>query len=77
MPTFVYMTRCDGCGHCVEACPMILNPYELGRLASKGRYDEMASTFHLNDCFECGCCSFVCPAGIPLVQHFRIAKATN
>jgi len=22
MPTFVYMTRCDGCGHCVDICPV-------------------------------------------------------
>ena len=21
MSTFVYMTRCDGCGHCVDICP--------------------------------------------------------
>lgn len=21
MPTFVYMTRCDGCGYCVDICP--------------------------------------------------------
>ena len=21
MPTFVYMTDCDGCGHCVDICP--------------------------------------------------------
>ena len=21
MATFVYMTRCDGCGHCVDICP--------------------------------------------------------
>ena len=21
MPTFVKMTRCDGCGHCVDICP--------------------------------------------------------
>ena len=21
MSTFVYMTRCDGCGHCVDLCP--------------------------------------------------------
>ena len=30
---------------------------------------------HLMDCFECGSCSFVCPAHIPLVQQFRMAKA--
>ncbi len=68
---------CINCGRCVDACPVILNPCHLGKLASKSRYDEMADTYHLNDCFECGCCSAVCPAGIPLVQHFRIAKALN
>ncbi len=68
---------CISCGHCVEACPMILNPCEMGKLAFKNRYPEMQEKFHLNDCFECGCCSYVCPAGIPLVQYFRIAKAAN
>jgi len=24
---------------------------------------------------ECGACSYVCPARIPLVQHIRVAKA--
>ncbi len=75
--TFESAYPCINCGHCVEACPMILNPCEMGKLASKARYEEMASKYYLNDCFECGCCSYVCPAGIPLVQHFRIAKATN
>ena len=68
---------CISCGKCVEACPMHLNPAQLGKLAYKHRYEEMAESFHLNDCFECGCCSFVCPASIPLVQYFRIAKASN
>ena len=65
------------CGHCVEACPMILNPCQMGKLAATGRYGEIESSYFLNDCFECGCCSYVCPAGIPLVQYFRIAKAAN
>jgi electron transport complex protein RnfC len=68
---------CISCGHCVEACPMILNPAEMGRLAYKHRYQEMQDNYNLNDCFECGCCSFVCPAGIPLVQYFRVAKSSN
>jgi electron transport complex protein RnfC len=34
----------------------------------------MEADFHLMDCFECGCCSYVCPSHIPLVQYFRIAK---
>lgn len=68
---------CISCGHCVEACPMILNPCQMGKLAATGRYGEIESSYFLNDCFECGCCSYVCPAGIPLVQYFRIAKAAN
>ncbi len=66
---------CIHCGYCVDACPIFLNPAELGRLAGHGRHQTMAEEFHLMDCFECGCCTFVCPAHIPLVQHFRIAKA--
>ena len=27
------------------------------------------------DCIECGCCSYICPARLPLVQIFRAAKA--
>ena len=68
---------CISCGQCVDACPMHLNPCQLGKLAYKSRYEEMAADFHLNDCFECGCCSYVCPASIPLVQYFRISKARN
>ena len=55
---------------------MHLNPCLLGKLAVAGRYEDM-EPHHLFDCFECGCCTYVCPAGIPLVQHFRIAKSMN
>lgn len=68
---------CIKCAACVEACPMHLNPSRLGLLARKERYEEMEADFHLNDCFECGSCSFVCPANIPLVQYFRLAKQIN
>ncbi len=66
---------CIRCGRCVEACPMFLNPSELGVLAKNQEFSRMADGFHLMDCFECGSCSFVCPSHIPLVQHFRVAKA--
>ena len=68
---------CIRCAYCVEACPMHLNPSTLGLLAVKREYEKMAAEYHLNDCFECGCCSYVCPSNIPLVQYFRIAKAIN
>lgn len=66
---------CIRCAACVDACPMFLNPAELGRLATYGRYERMASAFHLSECFECGCCSYVCPSHIPLVHRFRVAKS--
>ncbi len=65
---------CIKCGGCVECCPMGLNPSALGMLASKREYELMASRYHLGDCFECGCCTFVCPSNIPLVQQFRVSK---
>jgi electron transport complex protein RnfC len=68
---------CIRCARCVEACPMHLNPSMLGLLAGKREYDVMADSYHLMDCFECGCCSYVCPSNIPLVQYFRIAKTVN
>ena len=65
---------CIHCAYCVDACPLFLNPSQLGLLAKNGQYEQMADEFHLLDCFECGSCSYVCPAHIPLVQRFRAAK---
>lgn len=65
--------NCIRCSRCLEACPMYLNPSLLGMLAKKGLWDEMEEN-HVLDCFECGCCSYVCPSGIPLVQSFRVGK---
>jgi len=65
---------CIRCGHCLDACPVFLNPQQLGKLARAGRYEEMESDFHLIDCMLCGCCSYVCPSNIPLSQQFAAAK---
>jgi electron transport complex protein RnfC len=65
---------CIKCAECVESCPMGLNPSQLGMLAAKREYDLMGSHYHLGECFECGCCTYVCPSNIPLVQQFRVAK---
>jgi len=65
---------CIHCAYCVDACPLFLNPSQLGLLARSEQYERMADEFHLLDCFECGSCSYVCPAHIPLVQRFRAAK---
>ncbi|MCK4493802.1 MAG: electron transport complex subunit RsxC, partial [Methylococcales bacterium] len=68
---------CIKCSQCLQACPINLNPSELGLLAAKRQYDVMEDKYNLNDCFDCGCCSYVCPSNIPLVQYFRIAKTLN
>jgi H+/Na+-translocating ferredoxin:NAD+ oxidoreductase subunit C len=65
---------CIKCGHCLDACPVYLNPQVLGSLARADRLDEMQA-HHLRDCMLCGCCSYVCPSNIPLSQMFAGARA--
>jgi electron transport complex protein RnfC len=65
---------CIKCGHCLDACPVFLNPSQLGILAQAGRYDEMKE-LHLMDCMLCGCCSYVCPSNIPLSQMFALSRS--
>ncbi|MEE9534185.1 MAG: SLBB domain-containing protein, partial [Acidimicrobiia bacterium] len=64
---------CIRYGHCLDACPVYLNPQLLGSLAKASRYEEMVGA-HLMDCFLCGCCSYACPSNIPLSQLFQLAK---
>jgi len=64
---------CIRCGHCLDACPVFLNPQRLGNLAVNERWAEM-TPHHLMDCMLCGCCSYVCPSNIPLSQLFATAK---
>jgi electron transport complex protein RnfC len=64
---------CIHCGRCLDACPVFLNPSELGLLARARLYEEM-EPFHLADCMLCGACSFVCPSNIPLSQLFSFSK---
>jgi electron transport complex protein RnfC len=65
---------CIRCGHCLDACPVFLNPQRLGALARHENFPEMVD-LHLMDCMLCGCCSYVCPSNIPLTQLFALAKA--
>jgi len=64
---------CIRCGHCLDACPVFLNPQLLGQLALAERWEEMAAN-HLADCMLCGCCGYTCPSNIPLTQLFALAK---
>jgi electron transport complex protein RnfC len=66
-------SHCIRCGWCLEACPMGLQPNEIGIHVEAGRAQD-TTKFGLFECFECGCCAYVCPAKRPLVQFIRLAK---
>lgn len=69
-------TACIQCGRCVEACPIGLEPTHLFKLVDHFEYDQ-ALADGLMDCRECGCCGYICPARIPLVQGIRVGKAMS
>ena len=52
---------------------MGLSPNEISIYMEKGRFED-TPRFGLLDCFECGCCAFICPSKRPLVQFIRTAK---
>lgn len=67
-------SNCIRCGRCVSVCSMGLNPSMLSALAEKELFEEAKEEYHLLDCMECGCCSFVCPAKRKLVHYVRYSK---
>jgi H+/Na+-translocating ferredoxin:NAD+ oxidoreductase subunit C len=66
-------SQCIRCGWCLDACPMGLEPKEIGIYVEANRAEDTAE-FGVFDCFECGSCAYVCPAKRPLVQFVRLAK---
>ncbi|MEE4167265.1 MAG: electron transport complex subunit RsxC [Desulfocapsaceae bacterium] len=66
-------SACIRCGWCLEACPMGLEPKEIGIYVEANRAED-TEQFGVFECFECGSCAYVCPAKRPLVQFVRLAK---
>ena len=54
MPTFVYMTSCDGCGHCVDICPSDIMHIDHD-------LPPRLSTSSPTMCWECYSCVKACP----------------
>ncbi|MDD5929171.1 MAG: electron transport complex subunit RsxC [Spirochaetales bacterium] len=66
-------SQCISCGSCVAKCAMRLSPALIVRELKAGNL-EKAKSFGLMDCIECGCCAFVCPAKVNLIQRIRLGK---
>jgi H+/Na+-translocating ferredoxin:NAD+ oxidoreductase subunit C len=65
---------CIHCGRCLEACPLGLEPDQVSLRVEAGRPVE-TEPYGALECYECGCCSYVCPAERPLVQFMQVAKS--
>ncbi len=64
---------CIKCSFCVQACPTYLLPSRLS-IAAEAKNWKLAEEYGVNDCIECGSCSYVCPSKRPIVQFVKTAK---
>jgi electron transport complex protein RnfC len=66
---------CIRCAKCIKACPMGLEPVLLSKTAKLKMFDKVEKERAL-DCIECGSCSYICPANIPLLDYIRYGKSS-
>ncbi len=66
--------NCIHCGRCASSCPMRLVPSMFLRAVEK-KNTLILKKFNLPICNECGCCTYICPAGIDLSEFIREGKA--
>ena len=71
----VQVKPCIRCARCISACALNLEPHLLANLSEKGLF-ERAEQERITDCMECGSCSYICPAGRPLLDYIRLGKST-
>ncbi len=64
---------CIRCSRCVNACPVLLMPAAIDKAVLARDLDTLAE-LKVNLCIECGCCSYVCPAGRYLTLRNKMAK---
>jgi electron transport complex protein RnfC len=64
---------CIRCRRCMSICPVCLEP---SRLIASIQNQEIraARQRRLDECIECGCCSYACPSHIDLVHWLRFGK---
>lgn len=67
-------TNCIRCGRCMTACPINLMPMEIEKAYNR-KDTETLRKLRVGLCMNCGCCTYVCPAGRNLAQINSLAKA--
>lgn len=70
-------SACIRCGRCVANCPVSLNPAGLAKAFEKEDENErfrLLEAGSINQCIECACCAYVCPANKPLMELNKQAK---
>jgi len=68
-------TPCIRCGRCLQVCPEHLNPTKIAH-AVKNNALDVAESYYINACTECGCCSYACPANIEVAGYIKTGKIT-
>lgn len=58
---------CIRCGRCTEVCPVRLNPMLLYHSIVRGQ-DEQLQKLDYDQCVQCMCCSFECPAKLDIAS---------
>lgn len=66
-------TPCIRCRRCTQVCPSQIVPMQLIRDARSGNKPAFAEHYGM-ECCDCGCCSYVCPAGIELSAEISAMK---
>ena len=80
------LARCNRCGLCQPVCPSFIHSRHegdspRGRLAlltafCQGQLHDMAALHTcLRRCLDCGRCQRACPAGLPVLQIFAVARS--
>lgn len=66
-------SNCIHCGRCVTVCPCRVTPVLMAKAVKQEDYDKFVKLNGM-ECYECECCTYACPAKIPLTQYFHKAR---
>jgi len=71
--TVSHRTACINCLKCVSVCPERLLPHKLWLFAENNN-EEAFIEYAGKECLKCGCCSYICPAKLPLTEKIVLMK---